>query len=330
VAADAGGAVAVTSMAGTSVPSAIELGQVTTSSRTGIEDGLVVARSRTQVATVSLLSGLIELRDVVTDVVAATDGHTARTDGGTTIGGASVLGVPVTVGRDEVTPVLGSLLGLGTGALDAALASAGIHISLAPLQAVHDGASARVAAAGIEIGLDADGSDGGPLSQLLALLPSDQLPGDGLPGVPVNTSPQALVNLLKETHLVRIAVGPATAGVDASPGFTGDGESIGGSTDVTPTGGSLVATGVDPGFTTPLPGLTAQPTVAHPGRSGGGLVPGRAIGALVVVLAALSLPLWAAGSARLMDATLADAAPGCVEGFDGPSTGGGARGDRQP
>ena len=64
-----------------------------------------------------------------------------------------------------------------------------------------------------------EGGGDGPLAQLLAAIPSDQLPGEGIPGFPLNTSPQAMVNLLKETHVTGIALAYGNVNVNASPAF---------------------------------------------------------------------------------------------------------------
>ncbi len=326
VAAAAGGATATSTLAATQVPGLVDVAGVTTSSRTGLEDGRVVARARTEVARVAVLFGLVELRDVVTDLVAATDGTSGRSAGTTTVGSASVLGLPARVGPDGLelagaaTPLDAALAAV----LDPLLATAGLHVTLAPLTTDDEDAAATATAAGLRIGLDFDGSGDNPLAQLLALLPSDQLPGDAIPGVPLNTSPQALVNLLKETHVVGVAIGPARAHVDASPAVAvDDGVSVGPAFDA-----GLPSTPVADGFTTPLPDLVASPASRIVSGGGpGGLVPGRAVGVAVVVLALLSLPLWSIGAARLMDASLVDGGPGCADG-DRTLSRGGPRGRR--
>jgi hypothetical protein len=368
VEASASGASAVSSLGGTSVPGLIEVGAVTAASRTGLEDGLVVARSRAEVSTISLLFGLVRLDDVVTDVVAATDGTTSSTGGGTTVGRASVLGLPATVGPDglvidayappesagPLAPLVDALAGLGATAdqlgtvaealgpvladglaataavVDDLLAEGGLRITVAPLAETQDGASAKAETSGLEISLAFDGSGDGPLAQLLALLPADDLPGNGIPGMPVNTSPQALVNLLKETHVVQVHLAPATARVDATPAFDAaprEPTTPRPSSELGPSFGGPAPPAA--GFMTPLPILDgARPSVAA--VSSGAFVPGRAIGFLVALLAVLSLPLWGRASARLLDASLTDAAPDCPDRIEGTARRGGPAGARQP
>ena len=257
VSTSAAGASATTSLAGTNVPGVVEVGAVTTTSETGLEDGLVVARSRTHLAEVSVLFGILQLRDVVTDVVAASDGTKASTAGSTTVGSARLLGLPVAIGPTGVSvgpyapptgagplqPVIGSLgpvvgpldalatsagplgavlqavVGRSTASVDDLLAAVGVRIAVAPVAGMHDRAQATVAGTGLEIRLQLDGSGQGPLSRLVALIPSGQLPGTALPGVPVNTSPQALVNLLKETHIARVALGDSHGERRRHPGL---------------------------------------------------------------------------------------------------------------
>jgi hypothetical protein len=89
----------------------------------------------------------------------------------------------------------------------------------------------------------------------------------------------------------------------------------------------LPSTPVADGFTTPLPDLVARPASRVVSGGGGGLVPGRAVGVAIVVLALLSLPLWSIGAARLMDASLVDGGPGCADG-DRKLSRGGPRGRR--
>lgn len=321
VVAAAGGATATSTLAATQVPGLVDVAGVTTTSRTGREDGKVVARARTEVARVAVLFGLVELHDVVTDVVAATDGTTGRAAGSTTVGTATVLGLPARVGPEglelagSTTPLDGALAAV----VAPLLASAGLQVRLAPLTTHDEGAAATVTAAGLEIFLEHDGSGSGPLAQLLALLPSDQLPGDAVPGVPVNTSPQALVNLLKETHVVGVALGPARAHADASPAV---GVGLEG-----PVGPAVEVGGPGPpvadAFTTPVPDLVPTPASRVVGEVGGAaVVAGRGVGVAIVVLALLSFPLWRAGAARLIDASLVDGGPGCADGERIDSRGG--------
>ena len=323
VAAGLDGARAGTTLAAADVPGAVTVGAITTSTRTGLEDGRLVARAQATASSVSLLFGAIVLEDVAIDVVAGTDGAAGATDGSVTIGSASVLGTPARFGSDglvlgDLPPTLGALLG-GADDLHDLLVRVGVRLSAGHLVEAVDGAEARIDGAALLVQLDLDGRDG-LLGPLLALLPSDRLPGQGLPGLPVNTSPQALVNLLKETHVVQVDLAPVTARVDASPGF-----SPAAPVETTPpatAGPVAIAPSAPPvagGFTTPLPPATAPLARAATRR---GVVPGRPVEALLGLLVALSLPLLGRGAAGLLDACLARPAAGCSAGGT-PRPGGG-------
>jgi hypothetical protein len=299
VRADARGGAATTTLTGTDTAGAVTIGAVTTSTQTGVEDGRLTARARVEVSSVGLLLGALELRDVVVDVVATTDGTTGATDGQVEVGAVAVGGTPLPLGSDGL---------VGGSVLDELLAAAGVHVSIGGLDEVVDGAAARVDAAGVTITVDADGREG-PLAALLALVPTDQLPGTGIPGLPLNTSPQALVNLLKESHVVRVALAPVVARVAASPTPEQASTPAPGQGVAVP--GSSTRPGVAPTaspFTTPLPDAD-QPT--RPASATGGLVPGRAVEAVLVVLLVGSVPVWWRLSGRLMDACLGAGAPRC-------------------
>jgi branched-chain amino acid transport system permease protein len=291
----ASGADTTTWLAGSHVPGVLEVGAVTATCRTGLEGGRVVARARSHVSSVSVLGGLVELRDVVSDVVAVTDGSVATTDGSASVGSATLLGQAVGVGPDglEAGPTLEPV--------NALLEAAGIRIGLTALHEDRDGQRASVSGAGLEVELTLD--DAGLLAQLVALVPTEALPGTGLPGVPLNTSPQAVVNLLKETHVVGVALAPVRVSVDASPPATATTPGAGGAIDPGRIGGGAPTPSVaEPGFSTPLPDLAA---VADAGSSRGS-VPGRAVGMLAVLVGVLTLPVWGRAAARLMDVAMAD------------------------
>jgi hypothetical protein len=355
VAASESGAQAVTTMAGGDVPGLVILGAITTSARTGFEDGQVVSRSRSEIASIDLLFGLIHLEGVVTDLVATSDGTTAATGGSTTVASVSVLGLPATIGPDglvvsdpapahEAGPLaplatnltgplgqagdglatatgpvnegLRSVLAAAGGSMDEALAQAGIHLALFEPVATVDGPEAAITANGIVLDITYDGRGDNPLATLLAAVPSDQLPGEGLPGVPLNTSPQALVNLLKETHVQGLALAYGTAEVTASPAFS---FTVRLPSRLSPSSlagagaGRSGAAGARPaGFSTPTPALA--PGAAAVDGEAAAFPRGAAVGALAVVLTLLSAPVWAVGSRRLADAALAGAPASCPDG----------------
>jgi hypothetical protein len=345
----------IVTMGGADLPAFVRIGAVTTSARSEILDGLLESRGRVELNGVDLLFGLIQIDSIVTDLVATTDGASAASDGGTVVSGATFLGQPVTIGPDGIeggeaapsgpagplTPVvenvdpsglggavdglsplnqaLQDVLGTTDAGVDELLAASGISIrTFEPFESV-EGASAERTANGMVIELNYEGSGENPLAQVLAAIPADQLPGEGIPGFPLNTSPQAMVNLLKETHVTGIALAYGNVNVNASPAFEfvppdvplpGTGSTGG----LTPSG-SLG--GTRPAFSTPTPALPpAAPGV--PGTDVDGVPAGVAgsAGAAAVVLALLSSPLWAVGSTRLADNVLGTASSSCPEGKD--------------
>lgn len=353
------GADAVSTMAATDIPGLITFGAITTAAHTGFEDGQVVARSRAEFASIDLLFGLIHLEGVVTDLVATTNGETAAASGTTTVANASILGIPAVLGRDglvigEFTPpanpgpfgllidqlaglgelggaladavtplnqLIAQIVGTANAGLNDLLAAAGIHIGiLEPIVNV-DGPKASITGNGLVIRMVFDGSGDNPLAQLLALIPTDQLPAEGIPGFPLNTSPQALVNLLKETHVTGVAAAYGTAEVIASPAFTAAPPASNRPTTPSPSGSISPSTPgrtTSPNFTTSAPPLPPPPPAAEVETTAAGAIRGTAISALIVVLALLSSPLWAIGSRRLADGVLAASGNACPDGLDRP------------
>jgi hypothetical protein len=367
VAAGESGSQAISTLAASSVPGLIQFGSVTTSASSGIEGDQVVARSRAEFGTISLLFGLIQLEGVVTDMVATSNGDVADATGSTIVGGATLLGIPLAIGPDGLvlgevadptagTPAapLGTLLGPlgealgpaltpvvdgldtvldqvlgGVGSLNDLLAAAGITIRvLEPIVEIN-GAEASITSNGVIVDVNYDGSGDNPLAQLLALVPADQLPGEGLPGVPLNTSPQALVNLLKETHVTSLALAYGEASVVASPAFsfTATPPARAGTGTAAPaSSGSPGTPGRPgtPGFSTPTPNLpTATGTQPIAGDGSGGGVGGNAIGVLAVALALVLTPFWGFISGKLADNSLKAVVNSCPQGLDGPVPTGG-------
>ena len=363
------GSQAISTLAASGVPGLIQFGSITTSASSGIEGDQVVARSRAEFGTISLLFGLIQLEGVVTDMVATSNGETAEASGSTTVGGATLLGIPLEISADGLvlgeledptagTPAapLGQVLGPlgealgpaltpvvdgldavldevlgGVGSLGDLLAASGITIQvLEPIVEVN-GAEASITSNGVIVTINYDGSGDNPLAQLLALVPSDQLPGEGLPGVPLNTSPQALVNLLKETHVTGLALAYGEASVVASPSFsftaTPPSSSGGGGSTGSPSsgGGSTGSPSrpTSPGFSTPTPNLPT-PTATEPiADEGTGGVGGSPLGALAAVAILFLAPFWAFGSGKLADNVLQAATTSCPQGLDKPVPTGG-------
>lgn len=358
-----------TSFAGLDFAPAAFVGGARSRAQSVIEGDQIVSRTRTEVSDVELFGGLMAIESVVTDIVATSNGTESATAGGTTVSGFTVLGLPATIDADGVRfvddpaddpsdnpvggPVAGGLgdaldpvqegLGGVAGPLNELLAQigaggddalqqlfeqSGIEVRLlGPIETI-DGGTAERTANGLSISLTYDGRDTPVLSDLLSLVPSSSLPADNLGPIPL--SPQALFNLLKETHITGVALAPANVATAATPSFEFDDSEIVIDIPATDTGADFgepspfenagVAT-VD-GFETATPDLGPPApggvVGSVPTSSGGRLPVGDAVPALVVLAVLLGSPFFGAGSRRLADNTLAAVGTSCPDGLDHP------------
>lgn len=346
------------------VQSFFAMGDNTVAAHTGLEDGQVVSRIRSEVKNVNIL-GILTIESVVTDMVANSNGADAGTDGVTTATGVKFLGLDATLDGEglhlgpaagtqpapapgPLDPILGGL-GLGqlndalkpvatavsqlviatvgaNGTVNDLLKDAGISVKvLSPLE-TKSGAQAQRTANGVLVEIIYNGKTAPLVSTLLAAVPSDQLPADSaIPQIPLNTSPQALFNLLKETFITDLALAPGDVAVQASPPFVFSPTTK--STGSTGTSGSTGGGGGGgtTGFNTAAPRLGTSGT---PGTSGSGslgdALPISLTGSPYAVALALALLLLTGGlsfvgTSRLADNTLAAASSSCPEGLEPPS-----------
>lgn len=338
---------------------------VSAATRTRVEEGKVTTRARVEATGTDLLGGLLHIESIVTDLVAASDGRKAATDGRTTVNGVTFLGLAAELDGDglrlsdepptadppgALDPVIGELLGedpssLGESArpladqLNDAITSTlgenatlgdlleehGVRIRvLEPVESISKGTGTR-SANGVQMDLSYTASGDPRVAPLLKqLFPAGGLPAEcPVPNAPLDCSPEGLVSLLTRTHIAAVVVAPAGVKAAATEPFEAVEVPFTPAPSVAGGGvpGGAGATGAlpEPGFTTPMPSL--------PG-GGGGLTPGsvlaalgRALPAALVLVLALTAPLWAAASRRLADAALAAGAAGCP---DERAPGGGA------
>lgn len=343
---------------GFEVPAALDVGTVEVTSRTELVQGQVVARSRVAQSDVNLLSGLIRIESVVTDIVSTSNGEAAATDGTTTVNGVTVLGLEATIDADGVRlaerlpdpsaldqvtkpvvdglgqvagPVAGGAEPLtqqlsdlisrtlgGQKTLNDLLLASGIQVRVLQPAATVEAGAASINAAGLGISFVYPGASDERLAQLLALLPSDQLPSEGIPGAGV--SPQSTVNLFKETHIADVSIAPASAAVNATPAFAFDEGELGssGSLDGGAFGTGAFDTGSlgtgGGGFDTAVPSLPGSGALA----SGFGAA-GNAIPLALVLITIFTAPFWAAASRRFAEASLGATSAACPVGKDNPS-----------
>ena len=327
---------------------AVEIGSLTSSSRSAIEGGKAVSRARVELGDVNILGGVITIESIVTDLVSAHDGVSGAADGGTRVSGVRFLGLaaaftddglvlaeaPPVEGpasplgdvldpatgplRDALAPVqdaIADVLGQATPQVDDLLAQAGITVRVAQPEDVDvaSGAITRTAS-GLTIEMSYEGREQKQLADLINSVPEELKPNIGPIPFPLA--------FFAENHITGFNVGPASVSSLASPPFEIPPfpdvavPPVGTGTFDPGTAGDLGA----PSFETPVPAL--------PGQGPGGTV-GAALeevaspfdGALpaFLVLAALVLaPLFGLGSTKLADNVLAPVSNRCPTGQDQP------------
>jgi hypothetical protein len=327
---------------------AVQVGTLTSSSRTAIEGAKAVSRTRVALGDVNILGGVITIDSVVTDLVSAHDGTTGAADGETRVSGVRFLGLeaaftddglvlteaPPAEGpgaplggvlspatgplRDALAPVqdaLADVLAQATPQVDDLLAQAGVTVRLTKPEdvAVDSGAVTRTSR-GLSIELSYEGREQQQLADLINSVPSELKPNIGPIPFPLA--------FFAENHITGFEIGPATVSALAAPPFD-----IPPFPDVTPppVGGGSFDPGTtgdlaSPAFETPVPELPTGPA-----SDGGGLLPADATspfdGALpaFLVLGVLLLsPLFGLGSTRLADNVLAPVSNRCPTGQDRP------------
>ena len=339
---------------GVDVPLVFETGAVEVVARTEIIEGQVVGRTRVHQSDVKLLGGLIRIESVVTDIVATSNGEKGATRGATTVNGVTVMGLaasidgegvhlaealpppgpadaaepltgplgealePVVEGAAPVAEQLSTVIAEAVGqqkSFNDLLLASGIQIRvLQPTETV-DGGSAGIIGSGLAVNFDYPGQSDERFAQLLSLLPSDQLPSEGIPGV--GFSPQAIVNLFKERHITNLSIAAASANVVASPAFDFEGGfDAGGDFGAGGDLGALdpVAGSVGGGFETEVPSLPGAGVLQNTGFAGSG----GAIPLTLVLVTIFTAPMWAAASKRFAEATLGGASAACPFGKDSP------------
>ena len=332
---------------------AVVIGSITSVSRSAIEEGKAVSRSRVELGDVNVLGGVVTIDSVITDLVAVHDGTAGTSDGGTQVSGVRVLGLaaaftseglvltepPPVEGpaaplgglvdpatgplRDALAPVQDALAGVlaqPTPEVDELLAQAGITMRLAEPQdvAVESGAVSR-ASSGLSIELTYKGREQQALADLINSVPSELQPALGPIPFPLA--------FFAENHITGFNLAPASVSSLATPPFdvsdlgaVPDPSSLDAGTFDPGTAGSFTP----PGFATPLPEVPS-------GDDGGGAsiddaddasrTFDGAIPALLVLAALVLSPLFGVGSTKLADDVLAPGSLGCPTGHDLPSTG---------
>jgi hypothetical protein len=329
-------------------PPVVSIGSIVSASRSAIEGDLAISRSRVVLGDVRILGGLITIGTLVTDLVAAHDGVTGSTAGGTTASDVTFLGLDASLTQDglvldEAPPVegpaapLGGVLGPAVGPLtsitgpvqeqlsavldqavpqvDDLLARAGIELSILDPhdEQVDSGAATRITT-GLALTMSYEGREQQALVDLINSIPAELKPNIG----PIPNP----VTFLAENHITGLALGPATVSSLATPPFPMLDFAV---PDLLTDGGAFdpgaTASFGGGGFTTPaapLPAPAVSDAAGDPDTEPVSNTLAGAVPAILVALALLASPLFGLGSARLADNVLAAASTACPNGLDQP------------
>jgi hypothetical protein len=325
----------------------IKVASITSTSRSGIEEGKAVARTRVVLGGVNLLGGVITIDSLVTDLVAVHDGTTGMANGGTTATGVHFLGLAASLTKDglALTPApaatgpaapLGSVLGpildplkgltapvqalvkqvLGQAvpSLSSVLAGAGIKLELLGGGKVEsDSGASGYASSGLSLSFSYKGKEQTALATLINSIPPELRPSVGpLPNP---------IAFLTENHIGAVTLGTGTVSALASAPFDVD--------DLAPTDTTSDVTFPDftnpdigsPGFETPLPTLPGkQPTTAEPTDLTDATTAAlsSALPAVALFLLLLASPFLGLASTTLADNVLAPTSTSCPSGLDKP------------
>jgi hypothetical protein len=192
-------------------PFVFSVGSATGTSTTSGKGDAAVTTAKSVVHGFSMLGGVIAIDSIVTYIKATSSGDAMKTEGGTTVTGATVAGTPVSFDDN------GQLTGLGKTLSDA-LAQSGISIRLLDHHETKDNGLAERVADGLVIEINYNGQTAPIVSTLLAAVPSSQLPADNATAC-APSSPQGIFNLFKDTHIESFALGAATVSSNAAAAF---------------------------------------------------------------------------------------------------------------
>lgn len=330
-------------------PPVVSIGSVASASRSAVEGALAIGRSRVALGDVRILGGVITIESLVTDLVAAHDGQTGSTNGGTVASGVRFLGLAASLTEDglvldKAPPAEGPAAPLGGVLSDAAgpltgvvgplqeqlaavldqavpkvdeiLAQAGIALTIIdPRDEQVDSGAATRTTTGLSLTMSYKGREQQALVDLINSVPPELKPNVG----PIPNP----VTFMAENHITGLALGPATVSSLATPpfpvidipmpDFAGD--------FAAPLGDSVMPL-TPAGFSTPTAPLPtpATGTTTTDGTDPISSAVGGAVPAILVALALVASPLFGAGSARLADTALAAASTSCPMGLDKPPT----------
>ena len=282
-------------------PAVATIGSVSAVATTQTDDTTVTVAARTKTSGINVL-GLIAIDSIVTDLKATSVGSGTKLSGGTTVTGASVMGMPVTIDADGVHQKPGSNptlpLGLGslTGSLNDQLKQVGIRVTLAGPVKLAGSNSGQLGSTGLRIDFTF-GADTVPgLVSLLDSLPPLDNP---VPGAPVG--PEDLIAAAKAHHLVSIEIGRGLVSLSARQAAVFD-DAIVSSDDI-----ALPDLALAPSFdlAPPVALTPGAPRRVIGGTKASAIPAATGVGALIL-LALLAAPLLGELIARGSGAVLAE------------------------
>jgi hypothetical protein len=250
--------------------------------RATIVEATLVSEATSQVNDIVLGAGAIRIQGVVSTAKATSNGTTAEVSGGTTVFGATVNGVPVSIDENgvSVTETSSGPLGQALDPLAEVLTQAGISIKLSGPTKTLEGARGEIATGGLIVSLDN--------APYLANLPPElkgQLPAD-------------------PTGKLTLVFGQAFARADATPGFGEFSEVEDIVDDIVDDIGAEVSGDAlvdDGGTAAPVSGQTsvAETSTVQPAAATTGVPAGTAVGVGLVLLAIFGSGLAAYGLHKL-------------------------------
>jgi len=321
-----------------------QIGSLTSVSRTAIEDGKAISRTRVEMGDVNILGGVITIDSVITDLVAAHDGSTGAADGGTQVSGVRFLGLAAAFTKDGLVltdpppvegpgaplggvldPAAGPLRGAlkpvqdamagvleqATPQVDDLLARAGVTVHVAePEDVTVDSGAVTRTSGGLEIEMTYKGREQQQLADLINSVPDELKPNIGPIPFPLA--------FFAENHITGFSIGPAQVSSLASPPFEVPpfadvplAPAVPGTFDPG-TGGDFAA----PGFDTPVPALPAAPSTTLDAAEEAGAAFDGALPAFLVIAALVLSPLFGLGGTKLADNVLAPVSHSCPTGQD--------------
>jgi hypothetical protein len=281
-----GGSKAHATLPAVDAPAVATFGTVVADSTTETDGSTVTVKARTQTSGFNVL-GLITIDSVTTSLVATSDGGDTKVSGGTTVAGASVLGMPVTIDATGIHPagasdtVLGPLLATITTSLIDALKQAGVSVTVAGPVKLDGGSSGQLTSTGLKVDFELSDRTFPALAALIDSVPPVDNPLPGTPGL------EDLLTIARAKHLVSVEVARASVSLAARPAAEFSSLPEPSSSD----GGSFIVPATPPSFDAPGPVGTGAPAprAPTPASSSTELPDGAGIGSLVL-LALLAVP----------------------------------------